>query len=152
MAMPKINLSLERNILLWGISSAFAPHRLCWLVNKKMSWNIQRIDDIVVKAEMEENKIPSLDFGQKNEWTYPNYCYEDESLFFQVKIIHNRAESDSFIPELKQIDYLVIVSGELELFPKDFGAILKSEPGIATALQINLNKLKNTNRLHYYIG
>ena len=152
MALPKINLSLERKILLWGISSNFAPHRLCWLMNKKMNWNIQRIDDVVVRAEPEDKPMLSLALEQKSEWIYPNYWFQDESLLFEVKIIYNRAESEAFLTELKQMDYLVVVSGELELFPKDFGAILKSESGISSAMQINLSKLRNTNRLHYYIG
>ena len=104
--MGKQKLVTEYNFdfLVWGIISPWPAHRIIWLLNDSFGYNLARIDDIEVRKEAGEVSY------------FPLYEYNNTRDHYFLELIHNRIPNDVFVPELKTVDYLFLVTGEPDFF------------------------------------
>ena len=97
MARYLLEEDISFNFYLIGISSHYHDYRVCWAINKLLSFNLER----------SENEI--LIQGKKGDdvMAFPAFyflCPENEILF---ELISNRNEDGYLIPEMKQADYFL---------------------------------------------
>jgi hypothetical protein len=83
-----------------GLLTEEPDYRLCWLLNQCFSWTLVRRDDILV--------------ADKNSPVTQSYAsYEGRnSANGIVRIISNRSKEGLWLTLFKQVDFLLIVSGQ----------------------------------------
>jgi len=133
----KLITDYNYDFLVWGIISPWPIYRFVWLMNEALGINMHRIDDIEMKYED----------GQPSYFTL--YEYNNERDHYLLELIQNRIPNDLFVPELKTVDYLLLVKGELDFFDtRAFtGKIKKNKDGVHHVLEIGMDKLKSKHNL-----
>ncbi len=97
MARYLLEEDISFNFHLIGISSHYHDYRLCWAINKKLSFNLERSENEIIIQERKGEEVlafPAFYF----------LCPESEILF---ELIANRNEDGYLIPEMKQADYFL---------------------------------------------
>lgn len=87
---------------LWGIVSQVKEYQLSWHLNKVLGFALKRTDDVEI-IHKKKNKTSLFSF----------YRYENELDKWQVFVLSNKHQGDYLVPEAKQVDYLLMVKGEL---------------------------------------
>lgn len=91
---------------------------------------------------MEDLKITLTDKKEPAEFSL--YTYYDEDYFNIYYLVCNRCQEYVLAPEIKQVDFLLIVEGEFKKAQKD--RLIKSTrsiPNILTAYEIKFAEIKN---------
>ncbi|MCF8225677.1 MAG: IPExxxVDY family protein [Bacteroidales bacterium] len=136
----KLSVSMEQNYCLLGIVSDEPDYKLCWLMNNGIQTSFVKVDDLVVY-----NK--KLDAGQSHSLFY----FENENTMLTYRFIKNLADHGYFISNLRNIDYLLHIQGdiihhEIEELIKALNA-LKS---IRMCVPVDLHKISEKERLHLW--
>ena len=84
-----------------GIVSYELDYRLSWEINKELMMDFVRIDDHCVRHKRS---------GQDQYFTC--FVYDDENTYLHYKLLSNRSDKGYLLEELKNIDYIVVVTGE----------------------------------------
>lgn len=146
----------EEKFSLVAINTALPLYRLLFIINKQLEVSFKRLDK-------------DLDFQYKNgQANYAIYSYFSHDYKAKAYIIANKAKLQSFhtlstgtlfngastqsftylLPELKAVDYLLKIEQENELINlKTILSQLKSLDQIATAFQVNQEKIKHPENL-----
>jgi len=77
-----------------------ADYRLSWAINNKLSFKLNRIEDFVMQ--------------RSENMQFPLYSYTDDNSEINYKLVSNRTENGFLISSLRNIDYFMIVSGEIQ--------------------------------------
>ncbi len=124
------------DFLLLGIASQEKSHRMAWLLNRHISLQLQKEDDIVLYKE----DLPTAYFNR--------FDYTDELNRTTYTLLDNSYENIHLLPELKNVSFLIMIKGALEFLDVDtLMQKIKKINGIQLVSNINLNKLKSTNHL-----
>jgi hypothetical protein len=153
MAKHRLSDKIDHNFLLWGITTGNSPHRLCWQLNQAFDWQLIRNRDIVEEKATREIMIQGSNFILPDKDTihqYPLYSFDPEEMHFTVDVIHNKAESEVFMSELRQMDYLLIIKGSFVLLPAELRRQIQKLEGVQSVLPIEPQRLKEVIRLHQY--
>lgn len=133
----KLSYSPDFNFILYGISSHQNDYRLIWSVNTELSMNFSRKENLIIKDEK---------LGEDLEFAM--YTCHDENREMKYGIVANRCEKGYLIPELKNIDYLLHLTGEIdEMFQKKLLSDLRNIKSIAAVFLLNVEELKSKKRL-----
>lgn len=112
--------------LIIGIVSHENDYRLSWAFNQFMKMKFIKTESLVInQPKLEENPVFSV------------YKYEDEESYVFYHLIANKSENGFLIPELKNVDFILKISGELkDSALKDLLAKIKKMEFISTAFKI----------------
>lgn len=142
----------DHDYTLIGIHSTLEDYRLAFFLNKNLKIHLTRFKD-------------DLDFSSMN-CSFPLYFYEDDASFTTWSLIANKqifiddvipennnlfqeeTKTSFFIPEKKQIDYFIKISGNLET--KEINEILtkiNQTFNIITCYTLDPNDLKSKDHL-----
>lgn len=108
MKKSKLEIEYTYDFDLLGISSQEKEYTLAWHVNRQLGLNLEKSDDIV------------LDFKGDHRLVFSNLSFQTENSTFML--IRNKAVESSkpgnyfLLPELKELDYLVLLEGEEDFF------------------------------------
>lgn len=96
----KLEIENEYEFLLAGIITGFKDYRLCYELNQLLQINLRRLPDIIVPAGKPGSHTRHSGYagtGKNNETIY---------------VVSNRDKegTGNFIPEMKSIDYFIIIS------------------------------------------
>ncbi|MCB0514092.1 MAG: IPExxxVDY family protein, partial [Bacteroidetes bacterium] len=76
------------------------------------------------------------------------YKYENKEDFYTVEIIQNKNDGFVLLPELRNIDYLLLFDGEEDYFDKDeITPIFQQIQGIQSIFEIEVDNLKSKYKL-----
>jgi hypothetical protein len=120
-----------------GISCHLKDYRLSYLLNKKLEFVFSKQQDLILT--LQEKKEPA---------NFSFYYYKDEDQVNSYWLIANRSEEYVLLPEIKQLDFLLMVEGEFKKNRKD--QLLKAVSpiqNVLTAYEINLTSIKNFENL-----
>jgi hypothetical protein len=132
--IKKVTLTnyIDLNFILIGISSHERDIRFCFLLNHLLNLDLERIEDVRL-----------LHSKEKHELTFSCFQYVDQDTELEYTVYSNRCGSISLLPDLKQTDYLLKISGDIELCDSDeLISRLKSMPEVLTTLMLNPSKIK----------
>ena len=137
MAKLTLDIEYEYDFILVGISCHLKDYRLCWAINSgNMGIDFTKADDLVIHSK------------NKEESRFSKFIFDDEDINLCFNLISNRGTQGYLLPEQKQADYLLMVSGN---FPEDqtSGLLkeLKKIDFILTAFTIDVEKLKSKQNL-----
>jgi hypothetical protein len=132
----KLQISETNRYALIGISSHENDYRLVWAMNNAFSYQFTRIENLVI-------------FSQKvnADLEFSRFTFTDEDKYLTYHLISNRCPDGFLFPEIKNLDYLLQIMGELDA--KHLAAILKDlkKVSIVSAVfMIDPNQLKDAER------
>lgn len=137
MAKNKFISDFEYDFLLWGLISNHNDFRVCWHCNRAFKWDLKRGIDI----EMMNHALNKPVF-------FSYFQYEIKDDLYKIELIQNKSEGTLFIPELKKVDYLLIVRGEHDFFDGEkLTSDLNKIPGIQMAMELDIDKIKSKQNL-----
>jgi hypothetical protein len=133
----KLELAIEEDFCLLGLVSDEADYKLSWMINRSLAMNFEKEDDLqLFHPKLKEEQIFSL------------FSYHDDTAMITFRIIKNRAENGYYLDELKHIDYLIHIQGEIDAarisgFMHSVSAL---EP-VRLCVPSDLTRIKNKERL-----
>lgn len=125
------------NFLLIGISSHENDYRVSWAINQSLKMEFKRTDNIQIHN-------PRLSDVQE----FSLYRYTDSKTHLHYDLFSNRCDNGFFLEEMKNIDYILKISGEVN---KNFATLLvnklKKIDLLTTAFAIDPLSLKSKKKL-----
>ena len=142
--MKKAKLLVEPtfDFELLGLVSPIREYRMAWLINKEMDLNLVKADDL----ELEFLNAPKLEISQ--------YFLSLPHGFIQLlknKALNSSQQLAYLIPELKNLDYFLLVQDETEQMQlSTFIDQLSKNSLIQSIVRIDISKLKSKENLLTY--
>jgi hypothetical protein len=142
--MKKAKLFVEPtfDFELLGIVSPIRDYRMAWLVNKELELNLVKADDL----ELEFLSAEKLEISQ--------YFLSLPHGFIQLlknKALNSSEQLAYLIPELKNLDYFLLVQDETDqLELSNFMEKLSQNPLVQSIVRIDISKLKSKENLLTY--
>jgi hypothetical protein len=133
----KLDLAIEEDFCLLGVVTDEPDYKLCWLINHTLDMNFEKQEELqLFHRKLDEEQVFSL------------FSYHDNDAMISFRIIRNRAENGYFLDELKNIDYLIHIQGEINTnrissFMLSVGAL---EP-VRMCVPSDLSRINNKERL-----
>lgn len=133
----KLKVAIEKDFYLLGVVSDEPDYKLCWRINQALELGFEKLDDLKL-------------FNQKVqvEQSFSNFVYQDKDALVTYRIIKNRSEEGYFLDELKNLDYLVHIQGEI--ITEKIDAFMKSVRTLSPVrmcVPVDLKKIRNKERL-----
>lgn len=133
----KLEMAIDEDFCLLGVVADQPDYRLCLLINRALGFNLVKQDDLVLYHRK---------LNQDQEFSL--FTYNDDDSLLTYRIISNRAENGFFLDELKNLDYLVHIQGEImedriTTFFRQIAAI----PDVRLCVPVDLNRIRNKERL-----
>ena len=126
----KIDFRFEYDFLLFAIVCSQKDYRFCFELNQLLKINLKREADVTLVIDSHQNRS-----------NFSNYFYRSK-LNEQYRVINNKSQTGSFIPESKNIDYFL----QIKNMQSDAGTILKQLKKIeiiSGVYEIEAGKLKS---------
>ena len=160
MAKHTLQLEDDYDFELIGISSHVKDYRICWAINEILGVNLNKENSLEIKNKKQVS--PSF---------FSFFNFEDDQNFKEYIVVSNLSESkistsnahtlfpgggkeeeslqnEYLIPELKHLNYFLIVKGEItEIEKEEIITKIKSIDTVLTAITINPNTLKSKQNL-----
>ncbi|MBN1596716.1 MAG: IPExxxVDY family protein [Bacteroidales bacterium] len=125
----------HENRQMFSISTGEKDIRICWILNQVLKANLFLVDDIIVSIK-------------QSDVVFRNYYFESDEGIDKYHLFVNRGNGAFLFPELKNVDYLLLIRSESVIPPtEDFIFQLKSFPEISAFLPVDIRKLKSFSRL-----
>ena len=132
----KLQIGETNSFTLIGISSHENDYRLVWAMNNAFSFQFNRIENLVI-------------FNQKlnADLEFSRFIFSDEDKYLTYHLISNRCPDGFLFPEIKNLDYLLQITGEMDL--KHLAIIfkeLKKVSIVSATFMIDPKQLKDVER------
>jgi hypothetical protein len=133
----KLEVAIEEDFCLLGVVSDEPDYKLCWRINQALEMAFEKQDDLDL-------------YHRKNEaeQLFSNFVYEDQDALMTYRIIKNRSDQGYFLDELKNLDYLVHIQGEI--MSEKISAFMKAVGklgAVRMCVPVDLKKLRSIERL-----
>ena len=116
-----------------GISCHAKDYRISFLLNKYLCSDFLKIEDLRITLS---NKKDPAEFSL--------YYYYDEDYFNTYYLISNRNQEFILAPEIKQVDFLLVVEGEFRKAKKEkLLKTIRNIPNILLATEVKFAEIKN---------
>jgi hypothetical protein len=113
-----------------GISSQLKDYRLIFFLNQTLNTNFKRINSFFLPSK-------NVDFSM--------YQFEDTSNISSLFFLSNRSDGNYLFPEFALMDYLILVSGEVQ---EEY--LQKINTDIRTIQYVQISKVLNTSKVKNY--
>lgn len=133
----KLDLAIEEDFCLLGVVADEPDYKLCWMINQALDMNFEKQEELLLyHRKLNDEQVFSL------------FSYHDNDSLITFRLIKNRCENGYFLEELKNIDYLIHIQGEINTirisnFMLSVGAL---EP-VRMCVPSDLSRIKNKERL-----
>lgn len=142
MKKAKLHVEPTFDFELLGIVSPIRDYRMAWLINKELELNLVKADDL----ELEFLSAEKLEISQ--------YFLSLPHGFIQLlknKALNSSEQLAYLIPELKNLDYFLLVQDETDqLELSNFMEKLSQNPLVQSIVRIDISKLKSKENLLTY--
>ena len=88
---------------LLAIASHENDYRLTWALNQNLKLNLIKVDDFICNHP--KHKVVT---------NYSMYNFDDENNHLEYNLISNKSEKGFLLPDLKNIDFVLRVSGDMD--------------------------------------
>lgn len=131
-----LDIGFDYDFMLLGIVSLEKAHRLVWFINRELSYQFAHDGELVLYEE----EIPVA--------AYTKYAFTDEINHLDFFLIENKDESSYLIPELRQVDFFMMIKGALDFLDvKTLITNMKPIEPIQLITEIDHQKLKSKQNL-----
>jgi hypothetical protein len=133
----KLDYAPEYTFTVIGISSDEPDYRLIWHLNESLGWELARIDNLLITLPRQEAKQE-----------FPLYAFFDEMTLLQYHLIANRCETGYLLDDLRNIDYVLKITGEVTSSEKEkLLGLIKNTPAIRACFLLDPEGLKSKHKL-----
>jgi hypothetical protein len=132
----RLQISETNGFTLIGISSHENDYRLVWAMNNAFSFQFTRIENLVI-------------FNQKlnADLEFSRFMFLDEDKYLTYHLISNRCPDGFLFPEIKNLDYLLQITGDMDSKHLEFIVKELKRVGIVSAtFMIDPKQLKDADR------
>ena len=133
----KLEMAMEEDFCLLGVAADAPDYKFCWMINRELDVNFEKLDDLLLFH-------PKLDADQE----FSLFAFDDEDTMITYRIIKNRSDTGYFLDELKNLDYLVHIQGEI--YEDQIGRFMQTInklPAVRMCVPVDLTRLRNKERL-----
>lgn len=117
--------------------SPLRDYRICWLLNNQLGYQLEWKED-----------VPLLVGKQKQRALFNLYSYHDELNWLQYHFINNKYLGEYLVPELKQVDHLLLIDGGNAPQEKARAMeILRTLPLVQAVLDVEVDSLRSKQNL-----
>ena len=133
----KLEVAIDEDFCLLGIVTDEPDYKLCWRINQVLDLGFEKLDDLMLfHRKYQEDQV------------FSNFVYQDEDALVTYRIIKNRSEEGYYLDELKNLDFLVHIQGEIitekiSAFMHSVGSL----PTVRICVPVELKKIRNKERL-----
>jgi len=133
----KLELAMEEDFCLLGMVADEPDYKLCWMINQALDMNFEKQEDLqLYHRKRNEEQVFSL------------FSYYDSDALITYRIIRNKSENGYFLDELKNIDYLIHIQGEIHADRiTGFMLSVNSLQPVRMCVPSDLSRIKNKERL-----
>ena len=128
---------MEEDFCLLGVVADEPDYKLCWMINQALDHAFEKLDDLILfHRKLNEEQHFSL------------FAYEDEDALVTYRIIRNRTENGYYMDELKNLDYLVHIQGEI--ITEKISAFMQAVGTLSSVrmcVPVELKMIRNKERL-----
>lgn len=155
-----LNIEYDYDFVLIGISSHEKDYRLCWALNNVLELELTKAESLEIKAKKQNNPSFFSLFQYENTDEFREYFIlantsENRQLADKEHTLFNTStqetvttDSGILIPEHRQIDYFLIIRGEMDDDTIDqLVSRLKAIDLVLTAVRIDVSNLKSKQNL-----
>ena len=135
MKKQRLLVDFEFDFDVFGIVSTYKDYKLAWNINNSLHVSLQKENDITIKFV-------------DSELVVSHFKYNTESS--ELQLLRNKSyelsggENQYLIPEMAQIDYFVLVQGEIYGYTEsEMQSNLKKTDGIEFVMKLDVEKLKS---------
>lgn len=122
---------------MYGIVSQEKPHRLAWFINKFNPFNFSRVDDYQITI-------------QDKTCAFAQFVFMHEENHTTYTLLANKEESNFLLPEVRNYDYLMVITGATDFFEEQpLKELFKQIPVVQIVYEIETEKLKSKSNLIY---
>ena len=140
MKKHKLDLAIDEDYCLLGVVSDEPDYKLCWMINHSLDMNFERQEDLQLFH-------PRL----KMEQVFSLFSFHDENALITFRIIRNRTENGYYLDELKNIDYLIHIQGEIDTSRiNDFIHSVGALKSVRMCVPSDLTRIRNRERLQLW--
>jgi hypothetical protein len=132
MPVYHLNIEIEFDFQLVGITCHERDYRLAWSINKTLGWNFEKQDGV---HQVHNDGLHSLFSCNGNE---------DGA---QYLLVQNKAGFEFLLPELQHYDYFLKIENDCQEKDDEFFRDLRSVPLIIAAFPVVVEKLKSKQNL-----
>jgi len=127
-----LKLEEDFDFILLGIFCAYRDYRLCFEVNRKLEVSMERQSDLELKMEKKGSSCLFPVFSCNTT---------DEEFYF---IIGNKGSNGYFAPEMKQVDYFLMIRNYSRYSViEDIANQLKELKIVSSVIEIDVSQLKS---------
>ena len=130
-------MAIEEDFCLLGVVSDEPDYKLCWIINQSLDMNFERQKDLhLFHPKLKEDQV------------FSHFSYNDDNALITFRIIRNRTESGYYLNELKNIDYLIHIQGEINTMRiRNFMLSVGALESVRMCVPSDLSRIKNRERL-----
>jgi hypothetical protein len=137
MKKHKLDQAIDEDFCLLGVVTDEPDYKLCWMINKALDMNFEQQDELQVFH-------PKL----KVEQVFSLFSHEDDSALITFRIISNRTDKGFYLDELKNIDYLIHIQGEINAGKiNNFMHAVSALDSVRMCVPTDLTRIRNRERL-----
>lgn len=138
MAKLKLDFEPDYSFYLIAIACHEKKHKIAWAVGQAIHFDLEKVDD-----------HQALMGKTSSEWSsFSHYQAEDEGGHYQMHLIANTGSSGRLIPEQKQADFFLVITGNYNgLNLNQLTNSIKAQNIVLTAYPIDPKTLKHKDRL-----
>lgn len=133
----KLEMAIEEDFCLLGVIADEPDYKFCWMINRELEINFEKLEDLDLYH-------PKLNVDQQ----FSIFAFDDEEAMVTYRIIKNRSDQGYFLDELKNLDFLVHIQGEI--YQDQIGTFMQSVntiPAVLMCVPVDLARLRNKERL-----
>ena len=134
MPVYHLDIEVEYDFELIGLSSHEKDYRLVWSLNKHMQWNLARAEDVLLETKGQHSRHSRFEYRQLNDMLH-------------FTLLDNKTPEGLLMPELAQFDFLLKIEDPASNLDDDFYRKLRKTPFLLAAFPLEVNKLKNRHHL-----
>ncbi len=135
MSKQRINTTPTFEFPVWGLVTSSSPHKVCYHLNKCLHIDLAWEKEIFLDNTLYVNL----------------YKYISDIDFFTIELVQNKNGNTLFIPELRNIDYFLLIRGELEMIDVDtFIKYIQTIDAIQNVISLPVKKIKSRNNFLIY--
>ena len=132
-----LKFEIDLDFVLIAVTSSLKDYRICFLINKYLSFNFTKIPDLTVDLNPEQGKS-----------SFSIYQYYWENVKADLYFISNKGTEGHLIPEMRNMDYFLLIKNYFSDADADgLVSSLNKIPEIVTAVKIDVKKIKSRENL-----
>jgi len=130
-------MAMEEDFCLLGVVTDEPDYKLCWMINQSLRMNFEKQDDLALFHKK---------YGEEQEFSL--FRYEEEEAMITFRIIKNRTNQGYYLEELKNLDYLIHIQGEINALKiSNFMLSIGGLDSVRMCVPCDLSRIKNHDRL-----